>query len=519
MKEKLFSRIVKNEYNNKLEKVLSNKDFSKDVKNSLLNIFYKIENGYNDYVQVKRNTIDEKKYIEKLLSLIEKNCNKIEFVKQNKEEAKELGKRGFKVEKKQITCYPIEIKLLYAIAQTQKKDIFVNYLDKYIEKAISNALNIGNNLNFVEPIRDFNGFSWNIIVKDIENLNYNLIYQNLILLVGNDYLEKWVNNYEPLVDYFELFESKLENNYGKENKNKIIENIIKFTIMMEYVQNETYKRSIERQYKKYKNEKIYMDDKENYLAKITKNKKQIEKKIKDIDIILNDKELILEEYENRNSKLPLEKKIFSIRILKNIMIQEREKAINRILEYNKMMDSRYFLERKNLIEVKLKYIQIIENQNLQKEIEKTIFELQKEILECLELKIINANEKNDLINLIYEYRYYKMLPVSKTKKIYQIRELQEKLEKVDMILIKKAVAMKIIASMSKDEIINYNILKNVFLSKIISLEDIYIKITEENDSLFMQFYDEQIEDEKIKINNLEKEKLLIKVNKKIKLFS
>ena len=40
-------------------------------------------------------------------------------------------------------------------------------------------------------------------------------------------------------------------------------------------------------------------------------------KIKDIDKTVSNKRLLLEEYEKRNEKLPLEKKIFSIRVLKN----------------------------------------------------------------------------------------------------------------------------------------------------------------------------------------------------------
>ena len=54
----------------------------------------------------------------------------------------------------------------------------VKYIDESIEEALSDMLNIGNNINIVEPLRDFNGFSWNIITKDIEDLNYNLLYQH-----------------------------------------------------------------------------------------------------------------------------------------------------------------------------------------------------------------------------------------------------------------------------------------------------------------------------------------------------
>ena len=35
-----------------------------------------------------------------------------------------------------------------------------------------------------EVIRDFNGWSWDIVTKEIKNIEYNFLYQNLILLYG-----------------------------------------------------------------------------------------------------------------------------------------------------------------------------------------------------------------------------------------------------------------------------------------------------------------------------------------------
>ena len=65
LKDNLFKSITKKNLNNNLEAVLSSKEFSEETKNVLLNIFYKIENGYNDYKTVKRNTYEKKEYIKK----------------------------------------------------------------------------------------------------------------------------------------------------------------------------------------------------------------------------------------------------------------------------------------------------------------------------------------------------------------------------------------------------------------------------------------------------------------------
>ena len=197
MKEKLFNKIVKKDYDNKLEEILSNKNFSEDVKNSLLSVFYNIENGYKDYAKVKRETFDKNEYIENLMSIIQNECKNIIFLSKNSEE-------NIDENKKEIKCFPTPNNILYNISKIRKKNIIVNYLDKNIEEAIAYLLDMGNNINFVEPLRDFNGFSWNVSVNDIEDIKCNLIYQNLIFIVGNDFLEEWINNFNDNKNYFDL---------------------------------------------------------------------------------------------------------------------------------------------------------------------------------------------------------------------------------------------------------------------------------------------------------------------------
>ena len=60
-KEDIFSKINLKDYNNILENILEQKAFTEDVKNLLLSMLYKIENGYQDYQTVKIN-VNSKKY-------------------------------------------------------------------------------------------------------------------------------------------------------------------------------------------------------------------------------------------------------------------------------------------------------------------------------------------------------------------------------------------------------------------------------------------------------------------------
>ena len=226
-KENFLDKIVKKNYNNELELVLENKAFDENTKNILLSMLYKIETAYDDYKQVKINVMPKDDFLKMIVSIIKNKIDTIKIVKINSKEAEILGNKQFIVDKnnKSIICYPIERNLLYCIFEIGKKDKIVK--DKYylIDKTISNLLIIGNNINNVEVIRDFNGFSWDIVEKDIESIKHNLIYQNLSILVGTKFLNKWIYNNEVLIDYFDVFGNKLEELYGKKNKEELIDYI------------------------------------------------------------------------------------------------------------------------------------------------------------------------------------------------------------------------------------------------------------------------------------------------------
>ena len=134
------------------------------------------------------------------------------------------------------------------------------------------------------------------------------------------------------------------------------------------------------------------------------------------------------------------------------------------------------------------------------------------------LSISKMKEKNQLIDLIYKYRYYSYLPISNDKNIYQAKELKKYLKKLVTALIDKAEELKIISEITKIKEVNYSIIESLFLSKIIELEHINIKVTKEKEKIYIIVYDEEIEDNKFELKNIEKQELKIKLNKKTKLF-
>lgn len=508
MKENFLGNFERKNYNNKLEQVLSNKDFSEDVKNSLLSIFYKIENGYLDYATVKRETFEKKEYIEELIRIINNECDKIEFTK-NKNQQKIDRKE------KKIVTLPIETNILNSIAKIQKRNVVIRYLDKTIEESFSFLLNTGNNINIIEPLRDFNGFSWNIIVKEIENVKCNLIYQNIIYLVGNKFVYKWVNNYDPLVDYFELFQSKLQEKYGESSSEEIITNIIKLSLILKANDDERYVDIIKNKKEKLEDELYELENPIMYLTKITKMKKKNEKKIKSLEKIIYNKELLMQEYETRNRDLPIDKKIFSVRVLKNNLKEERLQILKEIKELNELIHPEKFLTRKKIIKKQLKYFDIPEDFNAKK----ILISLQKQIIECMMIDVQNVKNKQELIELMYKYRYYQMLPITANKTVGEIKSLEESSTVLIEAIIKKAQDMNIIKKISKNDEEEFKIIKKILLLKIISFEDINIKLLNERNDFYLVVYDEDIEELKFKIENLNKKDFNIKFNKKTKLFN
>lgn len=522
--DKVWDKIVKRNFNNELEIVLEKKYFEENTKSLLLSILYKIEAAYKDYEKVKQNVASKEEFIENIIYIIQNDCDDIKLVKPNSEESKMIGNRTFLVEKKKkrIICYPIERKLLYSIAKIGKNDKIVK--DKYflINETLSNLINVGNNINMIEPLRDFNGYSWTTISKEIESIEHNIVYQNLRMLLGYKFLNSWVNNKEFIIDYMEVFKNRLEEKYGKENQREIVKLVNKISILLNIKFDPKFKEKLLK-IKKDVNEKLdKVKNNGEFVQQTTKEKIELTKKIKRIDETINNKQILQEEYEKKNENLPLEKKIFSSRILSQMMAEEREEYIEEIEELNKLLTPQVFVKYKAELEKKERYLKMAETKNIEKDIEKLIVKLQNIFLKCYEIKIEKINTKQELTKILYEFRYYNLMPFNREISMNEQAEVKQEIDRVGKILINKANELKIVDTISKKEDINYSILQNIFKVRIISLEDLYIKVTKEKDQYFLQLFDETIFEEKLEMPemaNITKKDLDIKLNKKIKLFN
>ena len=260
---KLMKKIVQEDYNDELEEILAKKNFSEDVKNLLLDILYKVETSYNDYKTVKVNVLPLETYIKDIINIVKNNCDSIKFIAneniKNKKEKENVDK-----EKKEILCYPIARKLLYSLAEIKKNDNIVKSESTMLNETMTKMINVGNCINTVEPLRDFNGFSWNINASEIENCYYNLIYQDLIILVGNKFLEEWTNKNNQMVDYLELFKSEVNNKFGEKITKNIIKLLKELSILIVLQEDENLRNEMKERRKVLKEELKRTDNKKKY---------------------------------------------------------------------------------------------------------------------------------------------------------------------------------------------------------------------------------------------------------------
>ena len=522
-KDFLIGKFVKKDYNDELETILENKQFSEDEKNILLNILYKIENSYKDYESVKINVETVEEFIKNLIRIIKKDCEKIVFIEPSNEKKDLLKHNRYIVNKqeKEIRCYPIEREILYCVAKIGNKPQIVK--DKYflLNKTLTDVINNGKCADIAETIRDFNGFSWTTIKSEIEYIECNNIYQILRILVGYKFLNKWVNNKYYILDYFELLKANLTENYGEQNANRLIQIISDLSILIEKKYNTEYNNVLKCYKEEIEQQIIETQNMEEFIESKTAMKKELADKIGEIDEILNNKKRMKEEFIKRNNEASDNEKIFNIQILRNRMTKERGECLEELEKINNLLNPKKFIQYKKELIKNKKTLEFALYENSNEKLGSMLIELQKNFLECFKIRIKEIENKNDIINLFYEFRYYGKIPFDKNRNINQIQKLKNNIEEIYELLIEKAIDLKAINTFTNSSKVRTKIIKNIFMTRVINLTDLYIEVIKEEEKVYINLYDEDMLDNKYEIDMQDvtnTKQLGIKFNKKIKVF-
>lgn len=519
MKEEIFSKFK--DYNKELEKILEKKDFSKDTKNLLLSMFYKLEMSYNDYFTVKRKSKTKQEYLENILENI-KNSHEIELVKPSDEEFEKFKENGLytiDLKLKKIKVIANELALLSALLELNNFAIHLNEEYNLIRNSMPYLLNMAYDMENVEVLRDFNAWSWNTLVSEIKNISINLIYQNLKIAI-NQNIFNILQEQNSYIDVVAFVYQELLKLYPEKTVDKFMEHIFKLSILIYLPISENETKRLREEKETLEIELNEIKDKKGYIEKVTNQKKELTSRLKSLDLIMNNKELLLEEYTRRNEKLSEYNKIFSISHLVEKMQKERKRTLEKIEICNQDIEPQTYLSNKNKLQKDFNLLKDIDFEK-ENEVEKELNKLQKLFIDDIFLsKIENAKERNEIIDCVYELRYYCFLPYTEEKTIEDIKNLRNGLQIAKEQLIKKLYDYKLINTISSNEKNDIEIIKNIFTLKMINLEDVYLEVKKKEKKFIIQIYDEKETLEKEIEMELEfNKKDKVKLNRKVKLFN
>ena len=502
--------LIKKDKNEELEKILAQKKVDEQAKNLLQGILYKVEPSYKDYKKVKAKKQTEEKYVKEILTNIDKRCDKISIVKltqkvANEEIQKELEKNKFYVGE-EIVSYPIEEKFLYAIEKKSRHAKILNNKYEEVTIALSDIINTGKNMDRIEVLRDFNGWSWTTINKEIENIEANLIYQMLQIVLGEEFLDNWCEDKDGIVDYLEQLLEEMTSKYGEEIATKQKDLLIKVAMANTARENSRFAQNIIEKVKKIDKEIENYEDTETRIVELTNHKKQLLQELNQIEKVVGQSSRLKEEYERRNEEAPIDKKMFNIRIFKKQLENRKQQLLEQLEQVNYVLNPSNYLEEKNkLVEQKQK-LQL--SQQSQEQVDAWLIEFIENFLKCFKILTKEAKNEEEILKLIYQFRYFMLLPFDQEKSIKDIELLKDSIIDVEKQLVKKAIEKKVIVDLP------FEIMRHVFETRIIILEDLYYKITSKSEKKYVQIFDENVSEEKFEITPTEK----TRTNKKIKIF-
>lgn len=502
---KLFSK--HNDYNLILEKILDSKYFSSNTKSLLLSMVYKIENCYGDYKRVKGIEQTKEKFLEILIDIIKKYCYDIKLVEPDAKEADLIKQHGVLAltneKEKSIMAYPTEISLLYAVSDIVPKYFYVS--DKYILKEqLQNVLVNGYNENNLEILSDFNGWSWDLNLTYKNNVIDNLIYQNLLILFGSDFMNDWLECSSADANHFEIVKGEFLGTKFVE----VLSQYLYFSL--------DDKKNINKIIKTKKEELKQISDKPKFSEECKNEKMELLSEIENLDKLLNNKELLMNDYIAENLKLKESKRYSTVNSYRKELEKRREICLVNIQKINyKQNPINYIKYKKELEDIALIDESTIKDKN------QYVKKIQLEFLKAIEEKIGYIETDEEIISYIYKMRYYKYLYLNENEQIKDDKELLSIIDEIMEILIEKACDMEVIRDISQETRINYEIIKNILDNKIINLEEIRFEINYKAGKLQVTVYDKEVYEKDFELSkNLSKKELelLVKTNKVLKLF-
>lgn len=543
----IFKSIMKDDYIYEVEKVLEKKKITNEIKSLVMDTLFKIEETYPNYKRVKVDVLEKKEYINQIIRALKMVENIEVMYMQEKDVLKCVTKTM--VDKNEngyydITIYQNNLSLLYALQTIIHEEYGGNEIA--CSDTFTTILKYGGIYSDIEILRDFSGWNWNR--NSIKNINiyHDIIYKNLLLILGIDkiielkktkqciyfmkkyLLKKYKNkNVEKLIDIIKeitfVMGSEEERNLELEANKKIIDMYMAMKDIRKFTQtiNEEKKKNnkLLAKYDKILNShKVLEREYEEYLKNIEEKEGKPSKTSLNLDKMLDALESNEEENIGKIEKLETEDiERFSIEIF-----EKRKKTYNKNLELSKIGNPENYVQHKKLLEDKIRHILNYEKVkgNSKKEeelLENLVLEFQKIVYDMLEDRIEVLYTNEEVIDEIYRQRYIRYQNVSKDKHIYQISDLYQKMDKILHLIVDKAMKFEVLEKVSEEKNTNYAAVSPALKTEILFLEDVKISIYTGKTTLLC-IYDGNVLIKEIELFDVDPKLISIPTKKKIKLF-
>lgn len=505
----LFSKLK--DYNSELDAILDKKYFSSNVKNLLLNLVYKLEISYRDFEIVKKGVRSKEDFLNEIIETIRLYCDNVKTAEPGSEQAKMLKKYYLKsltnTEERSILCYPTEIALLYAISDISPKYFYMDS-NLLVKNRFQHALVNGYTYNNIEILRDFSGWSWDRTYPRSFEFIDNLIYYNLLVMLGEKFLYDWRTYGSTKRDFIEEAKEYIKIFTEDEEYFKSIYKLL-------YLSTKGKEREKLDEIIKSKNEeKKKLENSAEYIENAKKLKEKLVRQEKKITSVITNDEALKKQFNNLTEKVKDGKFVKTLSSYKRYLISEREKILEEIERIS------FILKPINFIAYKQEIEEFTEQYNNIGTLEEVLIESQKNFLNFVYKRLLKMKTSDEIIDVIYQLRYYRRLNVSRKTTIEDYEELDIAFNKV----LKKAITslcklggMRII---TMDINLNFEIIKYILDTKIIKLEQIKMAFAKDVDALLIRVYDKDIfEKQGRKRLDMSKLSLEVKTGHKIKLFS
>ena len=542
----IFKNIIKNDYIYEIEKTLEKKGITNEIKSLVMDTLFKIEETYPNYKRIKVDVLEKRDYIHEIVVALKKVDNIYIMNMQEKDILKCVT--DTKIEKNARGYYDIQIyhnnlSLLYALQTIINEEYGIN--EQPCSSAFDKILKIGGIYSNIEILRDFSGWNWNRNKIKNFNIYYDIIYRNLLLILGIDKMIE-LKKTRQCIHFMKKY-------LLKKYKNKNVEKLMEILKEIVFVMSSEEEKNLEIQ----SNKKIIdmymaMKDIKKFMQKVNEEKKKNNKLIAEYDKILNSHNVLEREYEeylksieennkkesNLSSNIEqmidaldkdedtIEKvnkeEIKDIELFSIQIFEKRKKIYNKNLELAKIGNPENYVEHKRILEEKVKHIlnyEKVKGDSKKEEelLENLILEYQKIVYDMLEDRIEVLYTNEEVIDEIYRQRYIRYQNVLKDKYIYQISDLYQKMDKILHLIVDKAMKFEVLERVSEEENTNYAAVSPALKTEILFLEDVKLSIYTGKTTLLC-IYDGNILIKEIELFDVDPKLISIPTKKKIKLF-